>query len=233
MTAAVYSLPDAAPLFPKPPYYYRNYRKLSVFCRTDSAALARMLPRHLTAVSDVMEVFVMDVPDGGPLGAYREGGIVVPVECGGQRGGHVLYEFVTNDDSMAAGREIWGYPKKMSKVDWSEHEGRVRGRVVRRGEILIDADFRPDANVSFDKPPLQPRYQVKRFPAVNGEGFDMDRVIVNELQDATVHQRVVGSATVSLGGNPQDPLHELPVLKVLGAEFIVADFTLTFGRFLD
>ncbi|NKC05101.1 acetoacetate decarboxylase family protein [Ochrobactrum haematophilum] len=103
-----------ASLWPSP-YNYFGYRKVSAICRVDSAALSAALPEQLTLESDIIEVFVMDVPDAGSLGSYREGGIVARVRYGEYVGGHVLYEYVTSDDSMAAGREIWGYPKSFAK----------------------------------------------------------------------------------------------------------------------
>jgi acetoacetate decarboxylase len=228
-----YSLPQYAPLFGRPPYHYRGYRKLSAVCRADRAALAAALPAPLTLESDLVEVFAMDVPDAGALGSYREGGVVVKASYGGRTGGHVLYEYVTSDDSMAAGREIWGYPKKLCEIDWVEDgQGGVSASVTRRGHEVIGMRFQ-DGGADYRRLDLQPRFQVKRIPAADGEGNDIDRVIRNELKGGTVHQRRTGTASVRLGGPAQDPLGELGVSEVIGAEFIVADFILEFGKILD
>lgn len=228
-----YSLPQYAPLFDSPPYAYRGSRKLSVVCRADRAALQAALPASLTLASDLIEVFALDVPDAGALGSYREGGIVVNVSYQGQSGGHVLYEYVTTDDSLCAGREIWGYPKKLCEMDWFEGEAsEVSASVMRRGKELIAIRFSASGP---EYPPLdlQPRYQVKRIPSADGAGNDFDRVIRNELGGGTIHKRVTGSATVRLGSSVQDPLAELGITEVIGAEFIVADFMLGFGKILD
>lgn len=228
-----YSLPQHAPLFGRPPYQYRGYRKLSAICRADRAALAAALPAPLTLESDLVEVFAMDVPDAGSLGSYREGGVVVKASYRGQAGGHVLYEYVTSDDSMAAGREIWGYPKKLCDIDWVEDgRGGVSASVRRRGHEVIGMQF-SEGGADYQRLDLQPRFQVKRIPAADGEGNDIDKVIRNELKGGTVHQRRIGAASVRLGGSAQDPLGELGLGEVVGAEFIVADFVLEFGRILD
>ncbi|AYC32996.1 hypothetical protein D3880_11750 [Pseudomonas cavernae] len=228
-----YSLPECAPLFERPPYSYRSYRKLSAFCRTDAQELQRMLPAGFELTSDLIEVFIMDVPDGGSLGSYREGGIVAQVRFGEYEGGHVLYEYVTTDDSMAAGREIWGYPKKIGEVEWLEQGGKVSASLTRRGRPLIAIEFIQDESAIYDKPVLQPRLQVKKFPSADGRSLDIDKVILNELRAGTVHSSIKGRAQVSLNGWEQDPLHKLSILEVIGAEFLVADFILEFARELQ
>ncbi|MGE3477811.1 MAG: acetoacetate decarboxylase family protein, partial [Rhodospirillaceae bacterium] len=146
-------------------------------------------------------------------------------------GGHVLYEYVTTDDALCGGREVWGYPKKLAKVSFDEApDGRIAASVERLGKTLIDAKFTP-GEAAFEKPSLQPRLQVKRIPRVDGEGFDVDQIIYNELASPKLHERTAGAATVALGGSPiMDPLMELGVSRVVGAEFIVADFHLAYGR---
>ncbi|WP_163434673.1 acetoacetate decarboxylase family protein, partial [Escherichia coli] len=66
------------------------------------------------------EVYDVANPEMGPRN-YLEGGVVVPARYGDLVGGHVLYEYVTTDDSMAGGREVWGYPKKLGEVGFDEH----------------------------------------------------------------------------------------------------------------
>jgi acetoacetate decarboxylase len=226
-------MPDHCPLYPELPYQYRGYRKLSAFCRTDADALARAMPEGLSPLSDIMEVFVMDVPDGGPLGAYQEGGIVVPCRYGDRTGAHVLYELVSTDDSLCVGREIWGYPKKLADVRWAENDdGTINASIARRGHPLIEMHFTPGEG-EFDKPVMQPRLQVKRFPCVDGARFDVDQVILNEVGGAVLHERRTGVCNVGIGGWEQDPLHELPAREVIGAEFVVGDFLLGAGSVLE
>ena len=108
MSQNAYALPQRAPLYQAPPFDYKAFSKVSVFCRVDEAAIRAALPEQFDVRGDVIEFFIMDVPAGGALGSYAEGGIVVPMSYQGRPGGHVLYEIVTNDDSMAVGREVWG-----------------------------------------------------------------------------------------------------------------------------
>jgi acetoacetate decarboxylase len=217
-----FTLPDRSPLFKAPPRHYKGYRKLSLYCEASLAGIRKALPLDFETASNIIEVFVMNCPEVHDLSnpemgprAYLEGGVVVQARYKTILGGHVLYEYVTTDDALCGGREVWGYPKKLAKVAFDEAPGgRIAVSVERLDKTLIEAAFTP-GDAAFEKPALQPRLQVKRIPRVDGEGFDVDQI----------------TATLALGGSPiMDPLMELGVTRVVGAEFIVADFHLAYGR---
>src|SRR3546814_10682201 len=112
--------------------------------------------------------------------------------------------------------------------------GHIRAIVSRLGRTLIDARFTPSPDIVFDKPGLQPRIQVKRIPRADGHGYDVDQIIRNDLRDAKVHQSVRGMATLNLGGDTRmDPLFELGVGEVVGAEFVIAEFFLDYGSIYE
>lgn len=236
-----FTLPDRTPLFKPAPRHYKGYRKLSVYCEASLTGIRKALPQDFETVSNVIEVFVMNCPEVHDLAnpemgprAYLEGGVVVPARYKSLTGGHVLYEYVTTDDALCGGREVWGYPKKLARVAFDEApDGRIRASVERLGKTLIDAGFEPGEGV-FEKPVLHPRLQVKRIPRADGEGFDVDQIIWNELGSPKVAVKKTGTARLALGGSPiMDPLMELGVARVIGAEFIVADFHLNFGKIYE
>lgn len=236
-----FTLPDRSPLFKAPPRHYKGYRKLSLYCEASLAGIRKALPGDFETASNIIEVFVMNCPEVHDLSnpemgprTYLEGGVVVQARYKNVLGGHVLYEYVTTDDALCGGREVWGYPKKLAKVSFDEaSDGRIAASVERLGKTLIDANFAP-GEAAFEKPTLQPRLQVKRIPRCDGEGWDVDQIIYNELASPKLHSQVTGTATLTLGGTPiMDPLMELGVTRVLGAAFIVADFQLAYGRVFE
>ena len=231
--ARPYTLPVVGPLFEPLPYRYRNVRKVSVFCACDPEALARFLPDEFALVGDVCEIFAMETPDAGPLGRYNEGGVVIPVKYGDEVGGHVALEYVETDDSLAAGREIWGYPKKLAEVPISFGEdGSVEAVIRRRGVDIVAIDFQP-GDAAFEKPVLQPRYQIKTFPSADGSSAGTYEVIRNEVTGFVLHGRQPGKATVRLASSRQDPLAELGMRAVVGAELSTYDFDLGYGEIVS
>jgi acetoacetate decarboxylase len=227
-----YTMPDAAPLYEEGPYYYTGFRKLSVFAKSDSHAIRKALPDCFEPIGDVIEVFIMDVPEVTGIDPYQESGIVIPCSYEGEKGAHVTYEYVTADDALAIGREIWGYPKKISEISFEETNGNVIATMSRRSVELMRFEFQPDSSVDFDAPQLHPRFQVKRFPRADGQGFDMDQIIRNDLKDSKITSERKGQAKLILKSSPQDPLGELAPMKIVGAQFTVGDFVLTYGKIL-
>jgi acetoacetate decarboxylase len=233
--------PERSPIFKPVPRFYKGYRKLSVYCEASREGIEKSIPEGFKCEGTIIEVFVMHCPEVhdiskpemGPRN-YSEGGVVVSASYGDLVGGHVLYEYVSTDEAMASGREIWGYPKKLAEVSFQEkNAGYIAASVNRLGRTLIDARFSP-ADVNFEKPVLHPRIQVKRIPRADGEGYDVDKIIRNDLRNPKLLQLVRGTATLSLGGSPiMDPLFELDVKQVIGAEFIIAEFYLDYGKIYE
>jgi acetoacetate decarboxylase len=231
------TIPHRSPLFKPLPRLYANFEKISVICRAPKEAVRRVLPAPLEYVSDIIEVFAyrcpevhdLAAPEAGPR-SYLESGIVLQAAVDGVMGGHVAYEYVTTDDAMAPGREIWGYPKKLADVDWQKDSEALTSRTVRRGNTLIDIEFTAGPN-SYEKPVLQPRIQIKRIPRADGVGYDAHQIVLNSLGKWTLFETVPGTAKVKLGGQEtMDPLFELGPLEILGAEKIRAEFELAYGR---
>ena len=228
MSEQAYALPQYAPLYKAPPFDYKAFSKVSVFCRVDEAAIRAALPHQFDLRGDVIEFFIMDVPAGGSLGSYAEGGIVVPMGYQGRPGGHVLYEIVTNDDSMAVGREVWGYPKKMGEVEWRATDDSVSAKLLRRGTSLIEIDFRADGS-PFEKPVLHPRFQTRIIPSPESAAIET-QIIENSLGQSETIRHAFGTADIKVGGNTNDPFSDFQIREVVGAEMIVANFVLTFGK---
>jgi acetoacetate decarboxylase len=235
-----FCVPDRSPLYKPLPRLYRNLRKLSIYGRGDPAGIRKALPPEFEPASDIVEFFVMYCPvvhdDADPVmgpRAYSEGGVVLSVRYKGMVGGHVAYEYVTTDDAMCGGREIIGYPKKFAEVELVESGQSMKGTVRRLGRELICATFE-EASVPVEKPVMQPRYQVKRIPRADGTGYDVNQVVTLQVGRANVLERRTGTATLSVGGHPHmDPLFELGVKEIVGAEFIVGEFDLGYGKVLE
>jgi acetoacetate decarboxylase len=223
-----YSTPHVAPLYTALPYHYKNVTKISAFCRCDPTALRRFLPPDFDLVGDVCELFIMEAPDAGPLGSYNEAGLVIPARYGDIIGAHVALEYVETDDSLAAGREIWGYPKKLADVPMSIKGNSVSGKVLRRGVALMTMTFRP-GGASVDKPVMQPRLQVRSFPATDGPNPDCYQIIRNQVTGFVQHDSIPGTVDLKIASGPQDPLEELGIKDVLGGELSRYDFLLGYG----
>lgn len=233
MTKYEYSiLPEYSPLYPTLPYYYEDYEKLSVFCRSDIEMLTKFIPKEFEVASDVFEVFVLknNIIDG--LDVYDEGGVVIPVKYKDIEGACVVFEYVTTDDSLCAGREIWGYPKKLAEVTFAENETEFSGTITRKGKKIIDIRILKE-DASFPIPSMSPRLQVKRLPHPENSGTDINKIIKNELENNNIKKKFYGNATLQMEESEYDPLSKLNVKEIIGGLYVQGEFTLTFGEVLE
>jgi acetoacetate decarboxylase len=227
-----YTMPDVSPLYPPLPYRYHGYRKLTVVARAAARDLAAILPEPFELSDDRFEVFFMDAPKVDGLRPYAEAGLVVQCRYRDRIGGHVAFEYVTTDDSLAAGREIWGYPKKIATVKLWDEAGKTYGTCSREGMLLAAATFAP-GRPQFDSPVMHPRLQVKRIPPAELGRGPAAQIIWNELTEVVTESLVWGDATLELGHALGDELSALQPIEILGAQIVVGDFLLGYGQIVE
>ncbi len=226
-----FATPQAAPLYPPGPYHSIGCHRVRIFCTASPAAMRRHLPVAFEPVGDTIELFFMETHDATPLPPYRAAGIVVPCRYGDLAGSHIVCEYVTSDVAMAMAREVWGYPKKMADIGFTERAHGVDGFVHRAGARLMEFSF-AYGGVEPRRPQVMPRLQHKIIPRADGQGADVDQIVLNTVDDQRVHCQRPGSARVALRDGPEDPWADLGPLVVTGAEFVIADFTVGYCRII-
>jgi len=110
-----------ASLYTGHPYYYRDVKRLSVIYETDLDPVLDILPEFVEPLTDPPQV-VVTVTDIGlhvPLGAYSESYVAIRAKFKKEPVRYVAFMWVNSDAAMAAGREIYGAPKKLGKVTLS------------------------------------------------------------------------------------------------------------------
>lgn len=200
---------------------------LTVSFRTDPDAVERLLPPGLEpADRPLARAEVVSVGRSNCVGPFDGGGLYVRARHGNRAGAYCLSMPMSTDAAVRWGRETLGEPKKRAEVtlDWTGD--RARGTVTRHGERLLDIDARLTE-------PQEPRsgeatvFHYKYLPAASGEGFHADPalVAVTLASEQTDAQR--GSADLSLGSTPHDPLGSLPVESVRGVTCAETDIALS------
>ena len=110
------------------PLTYTNSRWSAFFYRADEKDLKHILPKCLTLEDDVVEFWYVDHLHTG-LGPYGEFGVTVSASCKGGDGntyyaGYYPYMYLTQDAAVFAGREPFGFPKKIAYIVTQEHGGK-------------------------------------------------------------------------------------------------------------
>src|SRR5437764_8901230 len=112
-----FAMPLTNPAYPPGPYRFVNREYLIITYRTDPAKLRTIVPAPLEI--DEREALVkyefIRMPDSNGFGDYTESGQVIPVSFRGRKGWHTHYMFLNDEGPIAGGRELWGFPKKLTQ----------------------------------------------------------------------------------------------------------------------
>jgi acetoacetate decarboxylase len=239
------SIPAVDPAYPEPPWDYVNASVLNVLARVRlPERLARFLAPgvRVRAGADVVVFSFLDVPVITQLGPdYRstECGLVVPVEtAGGATGGHFAFMLVDNDLALAAGREIWGYPKKLAEVRMRRTaEDEITAQATHHpfrgwdgaGVLRVRAQLDGSADGLWDGVgSFEPRILSRRVRSAEGRPQGWVTLAVGTTS-VRVRERASGSATLEFGGASVERLDELGPVDVLGALYTRCDFRLDYG----
>ncbi|MHA1300443.1 MAG: acetoacetate decarboxylase family protein [Candidatus Helarchaeota archaeon] len=163
-----YSMPWQCGHYPPPPYIYPNMRAIVCMMDIDVETKKRFLPPELEAVKFPFDaLFISEYPDSS-IGPYNENLILLYCMFEGKPGFFVMNIYVDSDEALTAGREIWGYPKKICDIKLSPiQNNKIRGSLTRKGKKIIDIEVELG-----DKPPgVDPSYMISAFPLINLKFF--------------------------------------------------------------
>jgi acetoacetate decarboxylase len=228
-----------APLVPTFPLRMRNTEILTVAYRSTAEAIARFLPPQLAATGERVLVHLYRMHDADWFGSYGESAVQIPVRHGasGTEGAYSPLLYVESDGAVAAGREIYGQPKKGGRIELAPDGDLLVGRVWRNGIDVVTATMpykqRRAERADLDALGFRTNINLKVIPAVDGSGDAVRELTAREFADVEVHELWGGSGTLELRPNAQAPVHLLPVLSVDAAYHWRASFTLVYGRVLE
>jgi acetoacetate decarboxylase len=174
------------------------------------------------------------------FGAYGESAVHLPVRHGatGTEGAYSPLLFVESDGAVAAGREIYGQPKKSGRITLAPDGDLLVGRVERNGIDIVTATMaykqrRATVEDLHAHAPFATNINLKVIPSADGTGHAVREITAREFADVEIAEIWRGAGTVELRPNAQAPVHLLPVREVLEAFHWRADFTLVAGRVLE
>jgi acetoacetate decarboxylase len=181
---------------------------------------------------DLVYAWVNHFPTIG-LGEYNEAIVSIPVELRGRKGQYIAYIYLDSDMPIGAGREIWGFPKKMARVASAKHGALLTGSVERGGIEILRVSLagmqpaEPEALSGFS----QPIYNFKLIPsAEEGAPPAVCQLTATTLQNIKIRTVVQGHATVEHRASPADPVYQLEPIEMLGGYYCELDFDLGYGE---
>jgi acetoacetate decarboxylase len=229
-------MPAAGPSYPAGPYRFIDREYMVITYETDPEAIAYQLPEPLEPLDQPLAHYEwIRMPDSTGFGSYTESGLVIPCRCKGEEVNFVSQMYLDDDPPIAAGREIWGFPKKYAHPKMEivkdtltgtlEYAGQTvaMGTMGYKHESMAGNGERTTTTLS------KTQINLKLIPGVDGRAEICQLVAIN-LMDITVKGSWMGPARLHLIPHVNAPVADLPVRKVIGAHHFIADLTLPYGR---
>lgn len=159
-----YSMPRQCGHYPPPPYLYPKMRAMVCLFQAPLDIKEKFLPPEVEAIEFPFDaIFISEYPDS-TIGPYNENLILLYCKVNKTPGLYVMNIYVDDDGALTAGREIWGYPKKMCDIKLSAIEnGKITGLLKRKGKAIIKIE----AELIEKAPGVSPEYLVQGFPLYN------------------------------------------------------------------
>jgi acetoacetate decarboxylase len=230
-----FAMPLVSPSGLQIDYKMKNREYFIITYETDIELLQAIVPEPLKVVSNIVKFEFMNMPDASGFGSFSESGQVVEVEYEGQRGSYSNMLFLNDLAPIAAGREIWGFPKKYGqpslKVDVDTLVGQLRYNSTQVAVGTMGYKYKElDTAVLQKAMEETPNFLLKIIPHANGKEASVCQLVKYFLKDMKVHGAWSGPAALQLFEHALAPVSMLPVRKVVSGTHLVADLTLGFGE---
>lgn len=231
-----FSTPFDNPLIPKFPIRFRNNQILTVVYKTDPKCIDKIIPEPLVSISDKVVVHFYHMNDAEWFGNYYESAVQVQVQLKGTdiKGAYSPYLYLGNDGAVAAGREIYGQPKKGGNPSLRFVEDLIVGRVERNSIDILTGTMAYKQNKSSleemsELIPFTRNINLKILPNIDGTPA-IQQLTSRTFEDLHLHECWRGPATIEIRPNAQAPVYKLPVVEMLDGFYWVCDFTLPMGE---
>jgi acetoacetate decarboxylase len=219
---------------------FYNAEMLSVYWETKPEIIEKLLPPPLKpAKIPVAYAFVATYPKTNFGVSYNEAALFLSCQFEDNNSnlleGYCLAMPVTNDMALVAGREVFGYPKKLADVHFNREKRFAEGWVERHGtrffEVKAKLNGRPNSSdfielftertgggVGNEFPIVC--YNYKHFPSPDGASFDYKPRLIKEEVLFKPEELKLGNAEIILKSSDNDPWAEIEVERILGALYL-------------
>ena len=226
--------------YKKGPWYYRDTEAVVLTYLTDEDAALDILPSELELIEPATAFMVLEFnhfsTSGGP---YGEVYTAILCQFEGQVYGYTNCVYVTTENALICGREVWGFGKKLAhRIELTQHgTGDIEGVVeVKPGHTAAKAFILPDTNLPASALEALPLAVLKVIPDVEGGDRPALAQLNSVLFTGVPHkgpdgkdELYSGSATLEVD-NISDV--NLPVVQVVDAKYMRMTADLPYGKIL-
>jgi acetoacetate decarboxylase len=232
------SMPAMGPSYPRGPYRFIDREYFIITYESDAAAIRDAVPEPLEPNKDNLVAFEwIAMPDSSGFGSYTESGCVIPCTCKGEALNYIVGMYLDDEAPIAAGREIWGFPKKYAHPKLEVAKDTLTGTLSYAGQQVAMGTmgykheshaYEPDVSVASI---AKTQVNLKLIPGVDGKP-EVAQLVAYNITDITIKGCWTGPARLHLIPHVNAPVADLPVRRIVGGKHMIADLTLPYGRVL-
>lgn len=207
------------------------------YWETKPEIVKRLLPPPLKpTIHPIANAFVAYYPKTNFGVTYKEAAVFLFAEYGGVIGTFCLAMPVDNDMAMIGGREVFGYPKKMSNLHFKREGNSAESWVERHGIRFFEqkATLNNKTNakdalkllMELGLDPSKPGatiYNFKYFMNPHYQGFDYSPRLIREEITMQAKEFKMGNIDITLTPSEKDPWSEIEIVRTLGCFYIKCD----------
>jgi acetoacetate decarboxylase len=193
---------------------------LSAVYETDPDALAAVLPPPLSPPPEpLVRIAIASVDLGRNYPPFGAGTFAVNAMHGDRLGAYPLVMPMTTEQAVIGGRETYGEPKKLARVEVNVDGDQVNGFFERMGVRFVDLGGTIGADLDPGSETSRVDFYFKFLNDPNGTGFDAPPSLVycHRIEKTRWVKAVAGEVT--LREAPLDPVADLPVVRLRSIEF--------------
>jgi acetoacetate decarboxylase len=236
-----YTMPPSDPAYCKPPFWYRDVEAIQVGFETDYESVADLVPAPLELDDVPTGVCMFSNIPFSTLGKYLECIVMFSVTFNGRRYLYLPTLFVDQEIPMLAGREIWGYAKKLAKMEVIHDKNHITFTCERpEGTRLITATVTPQTNQPFEFYQNTDIISLKIIPNAEKDQIDIAQLVgcsyhltpIKGTDGIAELWTGIGSVTFGCCHSNDDALYRIPVNKVVSALYGKFQIYLPYGYIL-
>jgi acetoacetate decarboxylase len=227
-----YTNPVVSALYSKPPLIWRDTQVVLVEYETTLDRIRSVLPEPLEPWGNHVIAWVSYTPLG-TQGACHEACLYVQAKFKDYVGTYEPYLYVTTEIPLAAGREIWGFCKKLANINLRLDKEIARGEVERVGTQIMTIQTTIDTPASYDELPWGDDgvFSLKNIPAAEeGEPALRQLVLTAGKVNAVGGRFFKGRGSISFEHSDIDPLDILKPERVIAGYYGIIEMYLPLGK---
>src|SRR6476620_4318720 len=206
--ARAFAMPLTSPAYPPGPYRFFDREYIIITYRTTREALEAVVPAPLEIDQPLVKYEFIRMPDSTGFGDYTETGQVIPVKFRGRKGGYTYCMFLNDEPPIAAGRELWGFPKKLADPSLRVEVDTLVG-TLDYGPVRVATGTMGYKHKSADLDAVRaslatPNFLLKIIPHVDGTARICE-LVEYQLEDIELKGAWTGPAQLVLHSHPLAP----------------------------